>query len=346
MRILFWFRKDLRLDDNTALAEAARDAGGDVVPFYASEPAMLGAARHRRDARALRARVARRPRRVRSAAPARAWRSITATPSRRCCARRARPRADAVYWNDEYEPALRRARRRRRARAASRPASACGASTTACSCRRARCAPSAGGPFAVYTPFRRACEACRRDGRAPAPCERLAAHELPARPLATLERLGFATAQAPWPGGATEAHERRLARFLEAGLRALRERARPARQSAATSRLSADLKFGTLSARAARSPRCSTRRPRDARLRSAAGQVRLRAALARLLRARAVALPARRARRVPARVRRDPLARATPRTSTRGARAAPATRSWTPACASWPRPASCTTACA
>ena len=42
MRILFWFRKDLRLEDNTGLAEAARDAGGDVVPFYASEPAILG----------------------------------------------------------------------------------------------------------------------------------------------------------------------------------------------------------------------------------------------------------------------------------------------------------------
>ena len=41
MRILFWFRKDLRLDDNTGLAEAERDAGGDVVPFYASEPEIL-----------------------------------------------------------------------------------------------------------------------------------------------------------------------------------------------------------------------------------------------------------------------------------------------------------------
>ncbi len=41
MRILFWFRKDLRLDDNTGLFEAARDADGDVVPFYASEPSIL-----------------------------------------------------------------------------------------------------------------------------------------------------------------------------------------------------------------------------------------------------------------------------------------------------------------
>ena len=33
MRILLWFRKDLRVDDHTALAEAARDANGEVVPF-------------------------------------------------------------------------------------------------------------------------------------------------------------------------------------------------------------------------------------------------------------------------------------------------------------------------
>ena len=39
MRILHWFRKDLRLDDNTALAAAAHDAAGDVVPFYTSDPA-------------------------------------------------------------------------------------------------------------------------------------------------------------------------------------------------------------------------------------------------------------------------------------------------------------------
>ena len=42
MRILHWFRKDLRLDDNTALSEAVHDAQGDVVPYYASDPAILG----------------------------------------------------------------------------------------------------------------------------------------------------------------------------------------------------------------------------------------------------------------------------------------------------------------
>ena len=60
MRILHWFRKDLRLDDNTALSEAAHDARHDVVPFYASDPDWFAAPRHRADARALRARRAHR----------------------------------------------------------------------------------------------------------------------------------------------------------------------------------------------------------------------------------------------------------------------------------------------
>ena len=39
MRILFWFREDLRLADNTGLHEAVRDAAGKVVPFYTTESA-------------------------------------------------------------------------------------------------------------------------------------------------------------------------------------------------------------------------------------------------------------------------------------------------------------------
>ena len=43
MRILHWFRKDLRLSDNTALAAANREAGADVVPFYTSDPVWFAA---------------------------------------------------------------------------------------------------------------------------------------------------------------------------------------------------------------------------------------------------------------------------------------------------------------
>jgi deoxyribodipyrimidine photo-lyase len=105
----------------------------------------------------------------------------------------------------------------------------------------------AGEPFVVYTPFRRACEAIELSRPLPA-VTRLTAHDLPQRPLATLARLGFEEPAAErWPGGATAAR-RRLARFIAHGL----ERYAAARDFPAVpaiSRLSADLRFGTLSPR-------------------------------------------------------------------------------------------------
>lgn len=105
MRILFWFRKDLRLDDNLGLSEAVADDGGDVVPFYASEPEIL----ERDDIAPARVRFA-----LESLADLSA--AIGATGSRlvldhgpalETVARAARAAgADAINWNDEYEPSL------------------------------------------------------------------------------------------------------------------------------------------------------------------------------------------------------------------------------------------------
>ena len=106
MRSLHWFRKDLRLDDNAALSEAVHDAQHDVVPFYASDPAWFA-----------RGDIA--PTRVRFVLGALTELSaaIAARGSRLALAhgdpakvvlRAARAvQADAVYWNDEYEPAAR-----------------------------------------------------------------------------------------------------------------------------------------------------------------------------------------------------------------------------------------------
>ena len=116
MRILFWFRSDLRLADNTGLHEAARDAAGDVVPFYMTESApaepatsdpgtgssVIAPARARftRDSLAdLADAVERAGSRLALDHPP----ALEALPR---AARRAG--ADAVYWNDEYEPALER----------------------------------------------------------------------------------------------------------------------------------------------------------------------------------------------------------------------------------------------
>jgi len=250
MRILFWFRKDLRLDDNTGLAAAARDAGGDVVPFYASEPSILS----RDDIAPIRVRFVLDSLADLAAACVRAGSRLalahgeatdTVLAAARAC------RADAVYWNDEYEPALRardaaveqalRAAGRRVERFHDRLLVPPDAVRT-----------QAGSPFTVYSPYRRACEALPTPLPSPLPAvTRLAPHDLPAPALATLAQLGLAdpppAAVAAWPGGATAA-ARRLATFLEHGLaRYAGERDFPA--VPAHSRLSADLKFGTLGVR-------------------------------------------------------------------------------------------------
>ncbi|MEO5989709.1 MAG: deoxyribodipyrimidine photo-lyase [Candidatus Eisenbacteria bacterium] len=252
MRILHWFRKDLRLGDNTALSEACRDAGGDVVPFYMSEPAILG----RPDMAAARVRFV-----LESLASLRA--DIEALGSSlglghgeaaQGVVRAARAaRADAVYWNDEYEPQL-----RARDDAVEHALVAAGHGVRRFHDRLLAppglVATGAGTPFVVYTPFRRACEKHplaephRR-------VTRLAQHGLPQHALATLAQLGFPeTAVAPWPAGETAANAR-LERFLDGIDAATNEglagydthRDFPAVH--AVSRLSADLRFGTIGIR-------------------------------------------------------------------------------------------------
>ncbi len=252
MRILFWFRKDLRLDDNSGLAAAARDAGGNVVPFYGSEPAILT----RPDIAPIRVQFVLDSLADLSAACARAGSRLAlahgdATTMVLAAARACG--ADAVYWNDEYEPAL-------RARDAAVEATLRGAGFGVERFHDRLLVPPdevrtrAGTPFTVYTPYRRACEALPVPLPSPLPAvTRLAAHELPAPPLATLAQLGFPMvprdALAAWHGGASAA-ARRLETFLEHALaRYMGERDFPA--AAAHSRLSADLKFGTIGVRRA-----------------------------------------------------------------------------------------------
>ena len=264
MRILFWFRKDLRLDDNTGLAEAARDARGDVVPFYASEPEILS----RPDMAATRVSfvldsLADLAAAVEGCGSRLALSHGGATETVVRAARAAR--ADAVYWNDEYEPQLMRRD----------DAVASALRLEGIAVRRfhdrllvppGAVATREGKPFVVYTPFRRACEALSLSGPLPR-VRRFAAHELARRLPASLERLGFSTGQTPWPGGETAARKR-LRKFLSRGL-AQYEAGRDRPADEATERLSADLKFGTLSPRTVTSAVLAAARE-DGRLRQAA----------------------------------------------------------------------------
>lgn len=252
MSILVWFRKDLRVDDQTALSEAARDSGGAVVPFYVSEPAIL----RREDIAATRVRFVLEALadldtslRARGAHLALAHGEAAAMVAG--AARTAG--VDAVYWNDEYEPSL-----RERDDTVERALRAAGLRVKRFHDRLlvppGAVATKAGGPFTVYTPFRKACEALPIGSPLPAPV-RLAPNPLPARPPATLERLGFSRPEsAPWPAGERAARAR-LERFARSradaaghGL-ASYARGRDVPAEPSTSRLSADLKFGTIGIR-------------------------------------------------------------------------------------------------
>ena len=251
MRILHWFRKDLRLDDNTSLSEAARDAAGSVVPFYSSESASFT----REDMAPTRVRfvlgsLAALDAALRGCGSALALTYGDSTATVLAAARAAG--ADAVYWNDEYEPAL-----RGRDDAVELALRAAGMHVKRFH-DRLLVPPGAvltreGTPYTVYTPFRRACEALPVSGPLPAPSH-LAPHSLPTPALATLERLSFdAPASAPWPAGSGAAAARITAFLANDGADApglsgyATRRDEPAVR--ATSRLSADLKFGTLGIR-------------------------------------------------------------------------------------------------
>ena len=250
MRVLFWFRRDLRLADNTGLHEAARDATRNVVPFYTS-----GTGPPRRGtpgSHAVSGDFA--PARVRFtldslADLARAIEragsrlALDQAPALEAVPRAARlARADAVYWNDEYEPAL-----ERRDDQVERALGSAGIAVRRFHDRLlvppGAVLSKAGTPFVVYSAFRRACEALPLGGPLPA-VTRLASHDLPAR---SLEPAGPAPDQAPWPGGVAAAR-RRLARFIRRGLPRY-STGRDFLFDDAISRLSADLRSGTLSPR-------------------------------------------------------------------------------------------------
>jgi len=244
MRILFWFRKDLRLGDNTALHEAARDAAGNVVPFYASEPAILG----RDDMAAVRVQFVLDALAALGESIERAGSHLVldhgdATDTVLRAARAAG--ADAVYWNDEYEPSL-----RARDDAVQETLEGAGFRVKRFH-DRLLVPPGAvrtgqGEPYVVYSPFRRACEALPLPAPRPA-VRRFASHDLPRRRVARLASLGFDLRVPAWDAGERAARAR-LKAFLGDGLaRYATERDRPA--AGAVSMLSPHLRFGTIGVR-------------------------------------------------------------------------------------------------
>jgi deoxyribodipyrimidine photo-lyase len=247
--IILWFRQDLRLTDNPALAEAAA-AGRPVIPLYILDDESPGAWRmggasrwwlHHslisldRDLAKLGARLT-----LRRGDPARLLPEIVAAAG-----------ADAIHWNRCYEPwsiardeALKMALRQ--------SGIAVRSFNAALLYEPWEVKTNGGGPFRVYSPFWRACLAKGEPGPLRPPPRKLLAISMAGDRLDDWRLL---PRRPDWAGGLRDAWvpgepaaQRRLAEFLKKSLPAYQgERDRPDRES--TSRLSPHLHFGEIGPR-------------------------------------------------------------------------------------------------
>ena len=250
--IIHWFRRDLRLHDNTALAAAAEACGGAVIPVFVLDDAILYG---------------------RWASPARtAWllenlRALDAELRARgsqLVLRRGEPLAEllavaktcgaqGVYWNRDYTPyALRRdAEAKLELRAAGLAAHSF---KDAVIFELLEVATQEGRPYSVYSPYaRRWRERLAAEGSAVQEAPQLVAPELwpDGVPLPTLADLGMALGHALPQAGEAAAREQ-LARFAdlrrEGAIAGYAER-RNLMAEDGTSRLSPYLRLGALSPR-------------------------------------------------------------------------------------------------
>lgn len=258
MAAIWWLRRDLRLDDNLALATALHASQGAVVPVFVLDPQILaapdvGAARvHfvmeslRELDRRLRERGARLI--VRRGQPAQELVRLARESGARL-----------LCFNQDYEPYA-----RQRDRAVTEALQAEGVRVVACH-DRLIAAPDAlrsaqGGPFTVYTAYRRHWLErvlhdpgwTTRHNRAGDVHLRPIAAELPSLPIPTAAELGFRLQQTIVPPG-EEAAQRLLHNFTRREATGLRRyhRNRNRLDLEGTSRLAAHLRHGTLSPRAA-----------------------------------------------------------------------------------------------
>ena len=250
MRIaLHWFRRDLRLADNTALHAASRRAEL-VVPLFVL------------DAHLLRAPDLGAPRVAFLLASLRELAKELAATGAKLIVRRGRAvdevlavaravGADAIFANDDYAPYG-----RRRDAAVRTAAEAAGIAfhghADLVLVEPHACVKDDGSPYTVFTPFARRWRAVEKPPPLPTPALRALPPELlrkaasiplPAGPAA----LGFPLEARIEPGGSAQA-ERRLEDFVHDHVLAYRStRDFPALD--ATSHLSPHLKFGTISPR-------------------------------------------------------------------------------------------------
>ena len=245
---IHWFRNDLRLRDNGALALACGRADA-LVPVFVLDDRLLGAATMG-------------PPRVRFLLDclARLAADLEAR-GQRLVLRRGAPeevipqlaeetRAHLVTWGRDTTPFARRRDARVRA-ALERSGVEVREAKDRVVFEASEIRTRQGGAYTVFTPYRRAWrERWSQEAPAPRPAPRLPAPvpRVASIPLPTAAWLGVGSDRTEIPTGGEVAARRRLRHFLEHGARRYPEdRDRPAVDG--TSRLSPHLRFGTLSAR-------------------------------------------------------------------------------------------------
>jgi deoxyribodipyrimidine photo-lyase len=247
MRTLLWFRgKDLRLGDHAPLSDAI--AGGEVIPLFVLDPYFFAPERAQRiphrmqflleSIRSLESEIARLGSRLSL---------VSGKSSEVVPALAARLKVDRVVGQRWSEPFARK-RDERVAQGMRVPFQLFDGETLH---QPGALRTQDGKPYSVFSAFARAFAAEVKLGPllpAPKSLPALPADvKLASEPLPTLEQLGIAKNAAILAGGEPAARER-LTRFLE-GPAAEYHQLRDRLDAAGTSRLSVDLKFGTLSPR-------------------------------------------------------------------------------------------------
>lgn len=255
MSIIHWFRRDLRLQDNTALSAAIRDSGGAVIPTFVLDDQLL---------------------RGTDVAPARVQfmldclRELDANLRRRgsqLIVLRGDPAtelarlaqitgAEAVYFNRDYTPAALR-RDARVTRALQNTGTRVRSFKDLVIFEQAELMAGGNKPYTVFTPYKRAwLNRLSAGGLAEAqPIETPAVSPLPAEwagiglpAIPTAAELGFDVKQTLPHGGESEAAQR-LMQFKDNGALQAYSAQRDFPAIEGTSRLSPYLRFGAISPR-------------------------------------------------------------------------------------------------
>jgi deoxyribodipyrimidine photo-lyase len=242
---IVWFRRDLRVSDHPALAAAARGAEA-VVPVYvlsgwSGEHRWTGAPRQQFLCGCL-ASLAANLERLGGRLVLRSGDAVEALLG---LAREAG--AGAIYFHRDYDPHGRAVEERLRV-AAAREGVELRAFADRVLHEPEEVKTGSGGAFKVFTPYSRAWLALAKPGVQRAPSRLVTPQGLRSEPLPGVERWGLET----WPGDGPEPGEKaarqRLARFVAGPIFGYAEE-RNLPFADATSRLSPDLRHGTVSVR-------------------------------------------------------------------------------------------------